>query len=178
MGGAMLYLVSLGSNIQPEYHAGQALELLLRRYRSMYLYPRVYTAAEKVESEHCFVNTLFWIRTDLSPVQLKAQLCAVEEQLGRDRSDPKRSVRDRSCDLDIVWYAQHYNEHWRAELDESYLREVLRPGAPCAPIELAGQLLAEGAATVYSQAEAGDKWVVDQEANAFENWLETSLVGN
>lgn len=176
----MLYLVSLGSNIQPEHFAGKALECLLTRFGSLYLYPCVYTKAQDVESENVFINALLWLQSSENPATVKEQLCLIETELGRDRSCAFRSVKDRSCDLDIL-YSGHEATlplQWPELLTEPYLQAVLETDCPRAKVELEGVLLPERAAAIYFQAEPGDKWVIDQKADALPNWLKTGFACN
>jgi len=174
----MYYVVSIGSNIQPEQNVAAAIRQLLNVFGSLYLYQRVYTQAQLVESNHVFINSVLVLRSGLSATQLKAELCRIEEVLGRDRSDPKRSVKDRSCDLDIVWAGEAWSEGWQDELTESYVQQVFDPISKQAPIQLQCQLFSERPAAIYFQAQAGDKLVVDQKPDALINWLETSFFGN
>lgn len=174
----MLYLLSLGSNIAPEQHTPLAVTQLLQRYRSLFWYPGVYTEACLVESDRRFINALCWLSCDEAPAQLKQQLCQIETQLGRDRTDPNRSIKDRSCDIDILWSGNEFQPDWAELLTEPYLVQVLTPDSVKAQLWHGTELLPQSPAAIYFQAEAGDKWVVDQKAHAFENWLKASLSGN
>ena len=49
-----------------------------------------------------FLNALFIIQTSMSAEQLKQEFNRIEEALGRDRSDPQRSFKDRTIDIDIL----------------------------------------------------------------------------
>lgn len=174
----MYYVISIGSNIQPEQHVAAAISLLARDFGSLYLYQRVYTQAELVESTNLFINSVLVLKSTMSAAALKAELCRIEEQLGRDRSDPKRSVKDRSCDLDILISLQQWSEDWKNALTESYLQQVFDPASKQAPIQLGDQLFSERPAAIYFQAQASDKFILDQKPDALINWLETSLLRN
>ncbi|WP_233081415.1 2-amino-4-hydroxy-6-hydroxymethyldihydropteridine diphosphokinase [Rheinheimera soli] len=174
----MYYVISIGSNIQPEHHVAAAVSTLAKRFGSLYLYRRVYTQAELVESNHVFINSVLLLSSDLSATQLKTELCRIEELLGRDRSDPLRSVKDRSCDLDIIWYQQAWSEVWQAELTESYIQQVFDPASKQAPIQLGCQLFSERPAAIYFQAEASDKFIIDQKPDALKNWLKAGFFSN
>jgi 2-amino-4-hydroxy-6-hydroxymethyldihydropteridine diphosphokinase len=174
----MYYVISIGSNIQPEHHLAAAIGLLAQDFGSLYLYQRVYTQAELVESTNVFINSVLVLNSTMPATALKAELCRIEEQLGRDRSDPKRSVKDRSCDLDILSSLQQWSEDWKTELTESYLRQVFDPASKQAPIQLGDQLFSERPAAIYFQAQASDKFILDQKPDALINWLETSLLRN
>ncbi|MDR7122395.1 2-amino-4-hydroxy-6-hydroxymethyldihydropteridine diphosphokinase [Rheinheimera soli] len=174
----MYYVISIGSNIQPEQHVAAAVSALTKIFGSIYIYQRVYTQAELVESNHVFINSVLVLRSVLPAAQLKAELCRVEELLGRDRSDPRRSVKDRSCDLDIIWHQQVWSEVWQTELTESYIQQVFDPASKQAPIQLGCQLFSERPAAIYFQAEAGDKFIIDQKPDALINWLEAGFFCN
>lgn len=174
----MYYVISIGSNIQPEQHVAAAVSTLAKIFGSIYIYQRVYTQAELVESNHVFINSVLVLRSVLPAAQLKAELCRVEELLGRDRSDPRRSVKDRSCDLDIIWHQQLWSDVWQTELTESYIQQVFDPASKQAPIQLGCQLFSERPAAIYFQAEAGDKFIIDQKPDALINWLEAGFFCN
>lgn len=174
----MYYVISIGSNIQPELHVAAAVSALAKSFGSLYLYPRVYTQAELVVSNHVFINSVLVLRSMLPATELKAELCRIEELLGRDRSDPERSVKDRSCDLDIIWHQPSWSEVWKTELSESYIQQVFDPASRQAPIQFGCQLFSERPAAIYFQAETGDKFIVDQKPDALINWLETGFFSN
>ncbi|MFC4655778.1 MULTISPECIES: 2-amino-4-hydroxy-6-hydroxymethyldihydropteridine diphosphokinase [Rheinheimera] len=174
----MLYLLSLGSNIAPEQHTPLAVAQLLQRYHSLFWYPGVYTEACLVESDRRFINALCWLCADESPEHLKQQLCLIESQLGRDRTDPYRSIKDRSCDIDILWSGTELQPDWAELLTEPYLVQVLTPDSVKAQLWYGAELLPQSPAAIYFQAETGDKWVIDQKTDAFENWLKARLSGN
>lgn len=174
----MFYVISIGSNIQPEQHVAEAISILAKTFGSLYLYPRVYTQAELIESSNVFINSVLVVKTQLSASALKAELCRIEELLGRDRNDPKRSIKDRSCDLDIICSQPLWSEAWKTELTESYIQQVFDPASKQAPIQLGCQLFSERPAAVYFQAQTSDKFIVDQKPDALINWLETSFLCN
>lgn len=174
----MYYVISIGSNIQPELHVAAAVSILAELFGSLYLYQRVYTQAQSVESNHVFVNSVLVLQSRLEQIELKAQLCRIEEQLGRDRTDPRRSVKDRSCDLDIICAQSEWSEAWKTTLTESYIQQVFDPASKQAPIQLGCQLFSERPAAIYFQTEASDKFIIDQKPDALINWLETSLLRN
>jgi 2-amino-4-hydroxy-6-hydroxymethyldihydropteridine diphosphokinase len=174
----MFYVISIGSNIQPEQHVAEAISILAKTFGSLYLYPRVYTQAELIESSNVFINSVLVVKTQLSASALKAELCRIEELLGRDRTDPKRSIKDRSCDLDIICSQPLWSEAWKTELTESYIQQVFDPASKQAPIQLGCQLFSERPAAVYFQAQTSDKFIVDQKPDALINWLETSFLCN
>ncbi len=58
-----------------------------------------------MESENQFTNCVGRIETLLSPVKLLHLLLGVEEELGRDRTSSNQLPRDRTLDLDLLYYS-------------------------------------------------------------------------
>lgn len=95
------YLCSMGANIAPEKNFSLAKERLKELGRTCFSAAR-YTQPVAIDTEHEFLNALFIIESSLSTQQLKAKFNTIEEALGRDRSDPQSSVKDRPMDIDIL----------------------------------------------------------------------------
>ena len=55
-----------------------------------------------IVSDRKFLNMIAYLESDLDPTALKAFFNRIEAELGRDRSDPLRKVKDRTIDLDIL----------------------------------------------------------------------------
>ncbi|CAB0150277.1 hypothetical protein PSI9734_00831 [Pseudidiomarina piscicola] len=96
-----VYLCSMGANIAPEKNFARA-KLLLSDLGQVNYSPAEYTRPVAINTEHDFLNALFLIQTELSQQQLKQHFNAIEETLGRDRSDPLCSEKDRPMDIDIL----------------------------------------------------------------------------
>ena len=62
----------------------------------------IVTQPVDMKTNHPFLNALFTLDTELTAEQLKRQFNQIEETLGRDRSDPMSSVKDRPIDIDIL----------------------------------------------------------------------------
>lgn len=95
------YLCSMGANIAPEKNFQLARERVARLGRVRFSSAR-YTQPVAIVTEHEFLNALFIIECDHSAAELKAEYNAIEEWLGRDRSDPLSSEKDRPMDIDIL----------------------------------------------------------------------------
>ena len=100
----MYYYLSIGSNIDPESNISKTLEVLLNKFSELYLFPPVYTVPENIKSNNKFINTLAVLKSDLNITSLKNILNDIEESLGRDRGDENRSMKDRVCDIDIIFF--------------------------------------------------------------------------
>ena len=115
----MKYLCSLGSNIEPELHFSRAKHYLAKLADELEFSRDITTKPVGMNTNHPFLNALFILETALTPTALKAEFNKIEVLLGRDRSDPLCSVKDRPIDIDIL-----------GELDESpevpdYLQQLI-----------------------------------------------------
>lgn len=95
------YLCSMGANIAPEKNFALAKEALTKLGRTYFSSAR-YTKPVAIDTKHDFLNALLIVESELSAEQLKARFNEIEEALGRDRSDPMSSEKDRPMDIDIL----------------------------------------------------------------------------
>lgn len=119
----MFYLCSIGSNLEPDHHVGQALGELLARFRRLQLSSVIQTKPVGMHSCHDFLNCLFVIESDATPQSLKTEFVAMEQAHGRDRNDPLCKVHDRPLDIDILAVREDDDFH-TAEVD-AYLQDLL-----------------------------------------------------
>lgn len=98
----MKYLCSLGSNIDPEMNIHNAKRHLKTLNGYCFFSQSIVTEPVDIETNNGFLNALFIINTPLNQTELKQQFNQIEEALGRDRSDPHRSIKDRTIDIDIL----------------------------------------------------------------------------
>ena len=126
-------LLSLGSNVEPEFHLRAAIAALRARFddvvvSAVYRFPAVgYTGP-------AFLNAAATVRTDLTPQALNDWLHALEDAHGRDRSGPRYS--DRTLDIDIVLFDDAVLDgagNLRIPRDELRHAFVLKPAAEIAP---------------------------------------------
>lgn len=96
------YLCSLGSNIEPQRHLPQAQTALKALSDDIRFSRNIPTSPVGMDTSNGFLNALFIIRTPMSANELKQEFNAIEEAMGRDRSDPQRSFKDRAIDIDIL----------------------------------------------------------------------------
>ncbi len=99
----MFYFCSLGSNIDPANNVRQALEALTDAIDTLVLSPLIQTEPHGMQSSQPFYNALFWFESDQTPEATKQVFNAIEERLGRDRSNPAKKTSDRPIDLDILY---------------------------------------------------------------------------
>jgi len=100
--GMYRYLISIGSNLDPARNVPVALEQVLAQAGRCVLSRAIETEPVGMTSQYNFLNLMAYLETSLDPVALKDAFNAIETELGRDRSDPQRKVKDRPVDLDIL----------------------------------------------------------------------------
>lgn len=96
------YLCSLGSNIEPQSHFSQARKALEALSDDIAFSRNIPTSPVDIKTDKTFLNALFIINTAMNANELKREFNKIEELLGRDRSDPQRSIKDRTIDIDIL----------------------------------------------------------------------------
>ncbi|MEM9213369.1 MAG: 2-amino-4-hydroxy-6-hydroxymethyldihydropteridine diphosphokinase [Cyanobacteria bacterium P01_F01_bin.150] len=96
------YLVGIGSNIDANKNVPLALEKLRPHVSQCVLSRAIQTEPVGIVSDHKFLNMIAYLECELDPIMLKGIFNGIEADLGRDRSDPLRKVKDRTIDLDIL----------------------------------------------------------------------------
>lgn len=163
----MLYLGSIGSNLEPDHHVPWAVRELVELVGRLVLSPVIVTEPAAMTSTHRFANALFLLETPLPPGALKAHFNALEAQHGRDRSDPARSVKDRTLDLDLLAHGEQLSDFSNLTLP-SYLQPLwpalngaTLPAADCLPFTLDRLQLGDRTATIHRDTSTGQIAVVD-----------------
>lgn len=93
--------LSLGSNIERDFHIRAAVAELERRYGMLLISPVYESEAVGFDGDN-FFNLVVGLDTELPVGKLSAELHAIEEAYGRDRQGPKFSPR--TLDIDILTY--------------------------------------------------------------------------
>nr|WP_067286434.1 2-amino-4-hydroxy-6-hydroxymethyldihydropteridine diphosphokinase [Marinobacterium profundum] len=168
----MYYYLSVGSNIDPEVNVAKCLEVLLEHFTTAFVYPCTYTKPECMVTDKVFINTLVVIQSDMAQDSLKAFFCSVEEMLGRDRSDCDRSIKDRTCDIDIILCSRKFSLNVFSGCRESYLQQVLSKSSNKARVALFGSYFSDRPASIYFNAAARNKLVIDYKSYALKNGFE------
>lgn len=125
--------LSLGSNLDPARHLGEAIAALRARFGELVLSPVYRTRAVGFDGGD-FLNAAAVIQTGLEPVELHDWLHALEDAHGRDRSGPRYG--DRTLDIDIVLFDDRQLSgpgHLRIPRPELKHAFVLKPLADIAP---------------------------------------------
>ncbi|MGM0542981.1 MAG: 2-amino-4-hydroxy-6-hydroxymethyldihydropteridine diphosphokinase [Pseudomonadota bacterium] len=107
-------VISLGSNIEPERHAAEALDILDNECELVGRSREIVTTPVGYQQQPNFLNAALLVRTHLTMSDFRAYLKDVEDRLGRVRGPIKSGPR--TMDLDIV--------AWNGELvDDGYLHQ-------------------------------------------------------
>lgn len=125
--------LGLGSNIDATGHIPSGIEALRESFSRVEL-SSIYRAPAVGFHGNDFINLVARIETDLSPLDLKRFLHALEDRHGRDRAQPKFS--DRTLDIDILLYDDLYLLSPELEIPRDEIltaAHVLKPLADLAP---------------------------------------------
>lgn len=130
--GVDVYL-GLGSNLDPHRHIEAGFRALHETFGKIERSP-IYVSAAVGFSGADFLNAVARIQTDWPVRRLKSWLTGLENEHGRDRSQPKFS--DRSLDIDILLHGDQQGEFDGLVLPRAEILEhahVLKPLADIAP---------------------------------------------
>lgn len=93
--------LGLGSNVEPEQNIRSALNALAQYFGELQI-SRVFQSESIGFEGRDFYNLVVLIQTDLSPAQLVKRLRDIENENGRDRSQPRFSPR--TLDIDVLTF--------------------------------------------------------------------------
>ncbi len=93
-------IIGIGSNIEAAKNISEMLELLKQKVDVINVSAFIQTKPIGIINQPDFTNGAVKIQTELPEKDLKKLLKQIEDQLGRDRSQPK--FGPRCIDLDIV----------------------------------------------------------------------------
>ncbi len=125
--------LGLGSNRNAESNIRAGVRALYRNFANTAVSP-VYRSTAVGFSGNDFLNCAARIETDLTPGELKDWLTALEDEYGRDRSQPKFS--DRTLDIDILLHDDKVGDFDGLTLPRGEILKyahVLKPLADLAP---------------------------------------------
>lgn len=94
------YLISVGSNIEPQKHMAECEEILQAETDFLGKADYIDTEPDGFKDQPWFVNGAFYIHSPLPHPEFKAYLKAVEDRLGRVKGPIKAGPR--TMDLDII----------------------------------------------------------------------------
>ena len=125
--------LGLGSNIDARQHIVAGIAGLCEMFGEVALSPIYQTPAFGFEGAD-FINLAARIETNMSPLELKSSLQALEDRYQRNRDAPKFS--DRTLDIDILLYDDLYLVSPALALPRGEIltaAHVLKPFADLAP---------------------------------------------
>jgi 2-amino-4-hydroxy-6-hydroxymethyldihydropteridine diphosphokinase len=169
------FLIGIGSNIKPEQNISLIIQALMTRFSKMTMSSIVKIPPIGMTSQHEFLNLVVFIETLLSEHDLKQHCNTIEIELGRDRTDPDRKMKDRPADLDIlasVTYPHDSSRSLTSITDEFFLYPLIDEITDFIthkkPIELDnthrlsvnGLTLGQAATTIYSNTHSCYKRVI------------------
>lgn len=96
------YLLALGSNIRPQENMAAMVTALVSKFKELNISRVLQIPPVGMNSYKDFLNTIVFIETHLSQLELKAFCNQIEINLGRDRDDPLSKTKDRPADMDIL----------------------------------------------------------------------------
>ena len=171
----MYFYLSLGTNINPRINAVKMVEALSTQYGPVLLFPFVDSKPVGIDTPHRFLNSIAVIESRLAPTELKAQLNSIEERLGRDRSDPLKSVKDRTADIDILTHHETFDLSLFKGFDTPYIHECMEADAPKVDLSDEGLLPIQRPTTVNTHGSTSHIGIIEDRKNCFIDRLKSSL---
>lgn len=95
-----IYIISLGSNINPQENVSKAIEILQEKYELLAQSDFLITTPEGDLNQDDFLNGCVKISANITQEKLKEDLLGIEERLHRVRTANKNGPR--TIDLDIT----------------------------------------------------------------------------
>lgn len=170
MNDSCYYYLGLGSNISPARNIARAISMLQAQFAQLLVWPVIETMPANIRTNLHFYNTLVIVSSSLPPEQLKKMLNDMEYQLGRDRSDPDSSEKDRTIDIDILAQQSQLNLAITSQFREPYIRQVLaagiRPNGQCRQISIQGQELQPDASALIGSNLRDNAVIIEDEVNS------------
>lgn len=136
--------LGLGSNKNPQWHLQQAVAALKKEFGHLALSPVYRSVAVGFDGDD-FLNAVACVHTEWSVGEIKRWLTQLEDQFGRDRTQPKFS--DRVLDIDLLLFDDWVGVFDGLALPRPEITEyahVLKPLADLAP-----ELIHPGTETTY-----------------------------
>lgn len=172
----MLYFLSLGTNIEPRANAVVMVRSLIKEFGDVVLFPFVETSPVDIKSRYQFLNSICVIETELSEEALKVKTNQIEINMGRDRSDPHSSSKDRPADIDIMMHSAQGVDEGALLSDEVYINAVIN-SRPNARVDLTthGLPAINRPTAINLDANTGEIVIVENKINCFNQAFKTAL---
>lgn len=172
----MLYFLSLGTNIEPKTNAVLMVKALIEKFGDAVVFPFVETSPVDIKSRHQFLNSICVVNADMPEPALKAITNQIEIDMGRDRSHPLSSSKDRPADIDIMLQAAHAIDENELLSDEAYINAVIT-SRPNARVDLTqfGLPAINRPTAVNLDTDSGQIVVIENKINCFNQALKAAL---
>lgn len=173
----MLYYLSIGSNVAPEFNIARIIKQLSQKYGEIICYPCVYTIPEGIKSQSIFINSLCIFQSDMSIEKVKLALNLIEEDLGRNREDPDSSKIDRPADLDIMGVSEKFKPEIFSSQRNKYIEEILAyRSAGIADLSIYGLPVFQRPATINFDTATGDIRILNDATNRLVDGAEPAFL--
>ena len=164
--------VGVGSNIEPEHHIRQALDLLRRQVDVTGSSTFYRTAPLAGRDEPSFLNGVWQIKTGLAARALKFDvLRSIEADLGRIRTTDKYAAR--SIDLDVLIYGELVINEPDLQIPDPDIRKRSFIAVPL--LELAPELALPGTGELLASLVSAEEAARLEPARAFTRRLHRLL---
>ena len=171
----MYFYLSLGSNVDAEFSAVCMIRHLCERFGVIGAYPFQYTEPEGVKSDIPFLNALVILKSGMDASAIKEELNRIEEAMGRDRSDPLRSLKSRCADIDILAESEALDLMTFSRMREAYVNTCFKLQGVMPDLTRYGLASYQGTASIYLDTLTGDILVNEDKLQGLENGLEASF---
>lgn len=111
-------IIGIGSNIDAEKNISKMLGILRQKVNVIKVSPFVKTKPIGIKNQPDYTNGAVKIETGLDQQHLTKMLKVIEDQMGRDRTQPKYGPRNIDLDI-VVWNGKIVDEDY-------YTRDFLR----------------------------------------------------
>lgn len=182
------YFISIGSNIEPQDNIVRIVSELLTLFPRVLISPVIQTKPQGMESTRDFLNAVLFVETAMDAEILKTAFNDIEKRLGRNRADPKRKLKDRTADLDILFHQPASAERISADdlPSEAYIRplviilasamglEPVRPLPALTDVQTLSfgqESFGQAPAAIYRNGDAGHVMVLQQTAHREKNGM-------
>lgn len=172
----MFYYFSIGTNIEPEHNAVNIVKMLSQHFGPIVIYPFVYTQPQNIVSQNVFLNSIAIALSPKNEVEVKNILNSIEITLGRDRSDPQRSKKDRVADIDILGFSKDQDNNFLDQQKELYIKEVIDTQSHSVDLTSFGLPSSKGPATVDFDTTSSHIRILQNAADSLIDWHKASLV--
>ena len=162
----MYYYLSIGTNIHPEKNAANIVKKLSAKFGPIVIYPFIYTQPEQMDTKNRFLNSVAIVCSNMDKGEVKQILNQIEIDLGRDRNDPDKSIKDRTADIDILGSAVINNNNFFSIFQESYIRNVIIEDFSGVDLGDWGLPTTQGATTVNFDSTTGHISVINNTHNS------------